>query len=844
MDRPLPASVMSPALQSELWASAPEPWQKHSSRVPFAVTGGLLVTAAVLLVLAQMPGFYRAMPDYSGWHTLLETLSISMSLVVSVTALIRTGDNTRLRLAAAGFLSVAVLDLLHTVTYPGMSAYFGTRGLDPSLVYWLGARGAIAMTFAVMVLPQRLYARWTWLFLPYTALVVVLGTWTPAWLPPLYITGHGLSPLKIGIELGVLASYAVLGWLVLRTRPLLRADLIACGLFVLTVGEVFFALYTVPSAMDSTVGHAYKVIGTAYFALAILHTQVVQPYNQLQSEKRSHEDTARRLGALIVGAPDGILVVDDDGRILTHNEAARSLFGARPDELSTLKVEDLIPSDQRSRHVEQRADYGHDRQVRSMSPVAHLQALRRDGGRFFADISLSPIMWNGAPCTVAFVRDASQRVKQMIRLEWLASNDELTGLPNRHALVAELARRIQAGAPGGALMVDLNKVARINSALGRETGDRLLVAAADRLRGNMRDDEYVARFAGDTFVVVIGAPQAGLARARELMALLTAPFELQDELHLQVTATGGYYRFTGSGDDSLQVLQHCETAVSMAKDIGQLDVLEFDPSHHQRSQRWIELAARMPEALANGEFRLLYQPRVALSGNRLAGFEALLRWRGPNGDLSPAEFIPVAEESGFILELGRWALKEAIRQAAQWEREHRLGTVGMAVNLSVRQLADVSLPDFLRECLATHALPASCLELEITETAAMENLDWALPRLAQLEAVGSTLSLDDFGTGYSSLAYLQSLPFTAIKIDIAFVRRIGTPSGEALLRAILAMTQSLGKISVAEGVETEEQSQWLRAHGCSQGQGFLFARPLEADDALAYLLRMQEAAPA
>jgi len=170
--------------------------------------------------------------------------------------------------------------------------------------------------------------------------------------------------------------------------------------------------------------------------------------------------------------------------------------------------------------------------------------------------------------------------------------------------------------------------------------------------------------------------------------------------------------------------------------------------------------------------------------------------------------------------------------------------IGMAVNLSVRQLADVSLPDFLRECLATHALPASCLELEITETAAMENLDWALPRLAQLEAVGSTLSLDDFGTGYSSLAYLQSLPFTAIKIDIAFVRRIGTPSGEALLRAILAMTQSLGKISVAEGVETEEQSQWLRAHGCSQGQGFLFARPLEADDALAYLLRMQEAAPA
>ncbi|GAB3753052.1 bifunctional diguanylate cyclase/phosphodiesterase [Lysobacter olei] len=808
------------------------------------MTGGLLVAAVVLLVVLGMPGVDHPMPDYSGWHTLLETLAIAMSLVVSVTALIRTGDNPRVRLVAVGFLAVALLDLLHTITYPGMSGYFGARGLEPSLAFWLGARLAVSLTLAVMLLPRHWYGPLTWLFLPYTALAVGLGTWMPAWAPTLYVPGQGLSPFKIGMELVILASYAILGLRVLQVRPVVRSDLVACGLFVLTAGEVFFAMYTVPSALDSTLGHVYKMIGTGYFALAILHTQVVEPYNQLRSEKRSHEDTARRLAALIVGAPDGVIVVGDDGRILAHNDAARILFGAQPDELATLTVEDLIPVEQRQEHLLRRAGYASDRKVRAMSPVTHLQALRRDGGRFFADIALSPTTWNGAPCTVAFIRDATDRVKQMIRLEWLATNDELTGLPNRHALEAELAARIQAGAQGGVLMVDLNKVARINSALGRETGDRLLVAAADRLRGNMRHGEYVARFGGDAFVFVSNDSQSGLARAREIVAMLSAPFELTDELHLQITATGGYCRFSGPADSSLEIMQHCEAAVSMAKQQGHVDVLEFDPTHHQRSKRWIELAGRMPEALANAEFRMVYQPRVRLDGDRLAGFEALLRWRAPEGDIPPAEFIPVAEETGFILELGRWALNEVVRQTAEWERAHDLGSVTMAINLSVRQLADVPLPDFLRECLTTHGLPPSSLELEITETAAMENLDWALPRLAQLEAVGSTLALDDFGTGYSSLAYLQSLPFTTIKIDVAFVRRIGTPSGEALLRAILAMTQTLDKLSVAEGVETEQQCEWLRANGCTEGQGYLFARPLEAYDARAYLQRLHKAVPA
>ncbi|TWI10295.1 PAS domain S-box-containing protein/diguanylate cyclase (GGDEF)-like protein [Lysobacter ruishenii] len=827
---------MKPTHESGRWVSVPAPLPPYSSRWPYAITVLLLLTAGTLLALGETAAFNVPVPRYAGWHILAETLSISMTLLVAVAAWLRTGGSTGLKLAAAGFLSVAVLDLLHLVTYPGLSEWPHPRELDRALLFWFGARGGVALTFLAMLLPKRWHSFATWFFLPYAAAVAATGLWLLDLVPALYVPGQGLTWIKRASDLAISASYVGLALAVLRHPPQpVRPDVVACGLLVLAAGEALIVLYSAPGNMHNTVIHAYKVLGTAFFAFGILFTQLVRPYRQLQSATRAHADTAGRLAALVLGAPDGILIVDGDGRILAHNNAADQLFRAAPHELSALAIEDLVPSEHRSSHAHHRASQRASHRTRKMSPVPTLQAVRRNGSRFYADISLSPMVWDGERCTAAFIRDVSPRVEHMLHTDWLASHDELTRLPNRGALRREIEARLAAAQPGAVFMLDLDKLTRINNALGREMGDRLLCATSERLRDNARPGEYVARYAGDRFVLILQQVDAGLERCRELLALFREPFVLQPDLQVQVSATGGYCRLGEPAENGSQVLQHCEIAVAAAKGLGQRIVVEFNPALHTRSQRWLELASRMPKALEQGEFRLVYQPRMNLADGRTAGFEALLRWQSADGNIGPAEFIPVAEDTGFIVELGRWALRQAIDQMARWDSQS-MSVSQVAVNLSVRQLADASLPDFLRDCLAVHRLSANRIELEITETAAMENLDWALPRLVQFDEIGVALALDDFGTGYSSLAYLQALPCSTLKIDIAFVRRLGTPSGDALVRAILAMARSLDKVTVAEGVETSLQHDWLREHGCDQGQGYLFARPLEAGEVGAFLI--------
>lgn len=429
-------------------------------------------------------------------------------------------------------------------------------------------------------------------------------------------------------------------------------------------------------------------------------------------------------------------------------------------------------------------------------------------------------------------REAEEKRRHRARLEWLARHDPLTGLPNLGAL--EEALQTASPAPDSLLaLLDVDHLGRINEAFGHDTGDTLLQALARRLESLLAPCDRLCRLGGDQLCLLLDG-EGALARLQQLQAATRAPFELASGLQLELGVSGGYTRFAGNGATIATSLQQAESALHAAKRAALGGLLAFDASLFERSRRWTRLGSRLRSALQRGEFRLVYQPRVSLQEGVHAGFEALLRWRDGETDVEPGEFVRIAEESGFIGELGDYVLKNALTQLRDWHAQG-LPHGRLAINLSMRQLGDTALPARIAAALAAHALPASMLELEITETVAMERSELVLPQMLALASAGHTLAIDDFGTGHSSLARLQELPCAVIKIDLAFVRRLGTPDGDQLMRSLLGLVRDLGREPVAEGVETAAQRDWLREAGCHEAQGYWYARPLEAPAATDWL---------
>jgi diguanylate cyclase (GGDEF)-like protein/PAS domain S-box-containing protein len=798
----------------------------------------LLALAVPLLLWPASRGEEWRIPSYHVLHTLLEVISVSTSLMVTVAALL-PGEHTRQLppCLGTGFLAVALLDLFHLLSFPGLPDFFTVNTVHKTIVFWLGARYAVVFALGLALAPRhRLLA--PGFFLLWVSAVSFAG-WAPeGTLPPFYDAG-GLTPLKIGLEWGVTACYLALAGFLWRESGTLPVDdrCLAMALLVLATGELFFTQYVQVSGVANLLGHLYKIAGEAFFFYATVVARFVAPYRELASEKFRHEETARRYRALFEEAPEGVLVVAaDSGTIVAANTAAEALFRAGSGGLMGLAVEELIPPETRTAHVGYRHSYPENPQWRALGAGPDREGLRRDGSRFYADIALAPLELEGRAHTLVFVRDVSQQVEDRRRLTQLVYFDDLTGLPNRRSLCAALAERVAAGGAGIVLCFDLDGLARINHVFGHAKGDQVLVSVAERLGRVLCPEEYLARFQGDEFVLLLPRSTAFEARVRDLLETLDWPVELLPDLRLWVAATGGYARYPEDASDPETLLRYAELAMFSAKRRQRRGVEGFDASVPVRTARWLTLASRLSEALAAGEFFLAFQPRVQLVTGRVAGFEALLRWRGKDGTVSPTEFIPVAEETGFILELGQWVLQEACRVFHSWI-EAGLEPGRLAVNLSLRQLAD---PEFLRRLewiLAATGLPPRRLELEVTESAAMEEAGWILPHLQALYRTGITLALDDFGTGYSSLARLQSLPVSVLKIDVTFTRRLGTRDGEAIVRTILALAKSLGLFTVAEGVETVAQRGWLEAHGCTEMQGYLESPPLEAEAARRYLER-------
>ena len=445
---------------------------------------------------------------------------------------------------------------------------------------------------------------------------------------------------------------------------------------------------------------------------------------------------------------------------------------------------------------------------------------------------------------IAIVEDVSDKRKSEEEIRHLAYYDPLTHLPNRRLLMDRLGHALSTSTRSqefGALMIlDLDHFKSINDTQGHDVGDRLLVEVAQRLAACLRQEDTVSRLGGDEYVVMLerlgqserSAATQAEGTAEKIRFALSLPYVLGgSEAEYFSTTSIGLTLFRGQDDSAEVLLKQADVALYQAKDAGRNVVRFFSPAMQSAIESRAALQGALRRGLDKGEFCLYYQPQID-QADRLIGAEALIRWLPPGqGVVLPAQFIPLAEESALILQLGQWVLDTACAQLKTWERDPRTRDLQLSVNVSARQFHQPDFIEQVRQSLLASGADPTRLKLELTESVVLDNIETVIGRMQDLDRLGVGFSLDDFGTGYSSLSYLKRLPLDQIKIDQSFVRDVpGDPNDSAIVRAILAMSQSLGLQVIAEGVETQAQRDFLFENGCNAYQGYLFGRPLPIEE--------------
>jgi diguanylate cyclase (GGDEF)-like protein/PAS domain S-box-containing protein len=541
-------------------------------------------------------------------------------------------------------------------------------------------------------------------------------------------------------------------------------------------------------------------------------------------------DREARLQAILNNAADAIVTVDAHGLLISANAATAALFVYPAAHLPGLPFVNLVPS-----------GGGEDapallaRLAVAAPDERELQGVNAKGERFPLSVAVSRVPLPNEHLFVCILRDLTEQYRSQERIYRLAHHDALTGLENRVALGARLERELaqarRNGAPVAVLFIDLDHFKKINDSHGHAAGDKLLIGAAQRMKDLLRDVDTLGRLGGDEFVIVLGGPltpESVSAIAVRLVQSLSRPYQIEGAT-VHSGASVGVALFPGDGEDAATLLRHADTAMYAAKREGRGNFQFFSPAMNAATHEHLLLENRMWYALEQNAFELHLQAQVQLATGRVIGAEALLRWHDEQlGSVEPSRFIPVAEESGLIMPLGDWVLAGAMQLLSEWQHDG-LRELRLAVNLSARQFSGGALLARLDQLLAQHPIDPTCMELEITETAAMRDPESTRNLLRQLRARGFQLAIDDFGTGYSSLAYLKLFAIDRIKIDRGFVKDIETnPNDASIVAATIGLAHSLGLTVVAEGVETPAQWGFLRDKRGDEGQGYLFARPMPA----------------
>jgi diguanylate cyclase (GGDEF)-like protein/PAS domain S-box-containing protein len=557
-------------------------------------------------------------------------------------------------------------------------------------------------------------------------------------------------------------------------------------------------------------------------------------------------DREARLQAILDNAADAIVTVDRDGMLVSANTATAALFGYQPQHLPGLALSALVPLPEGETLVQLL-----QRLARDPSGERIQTGLHREGGRFPVDVSVSRVLLPHEYLYVCILRDLTEQQRSQADIHRLAHTDALTGLENRFALNLRLeqqlahARRMHT--PLAILFIDLDHFKKINDSQGHQAGDQLLVAAAQRMKDLLRDVDTLARLGGDEFIIVLGGPltpDSVTQVAVRLVHSLSTPYQLGG-ITVHSGASVGVAMFPDDGADSATLLRHADTAMYAAKREGRGNFQFFSEAMNAATHEHLMLENRMWAALEHDGFDIYLQAQVDIHSGRVVGAEVLLRWMDPElGAIEPSRFIPIAEECGLILPLGDWVLARTMDLLDDWRQQgNGMSRLRLAVNLSARQFSGGALLTRLDQLLDQHHIDPHLLELEITETAAMQDPEHTRHLLRELRARGFTLAIDDFGTGYSSLAYLKLFAIDRIKIDRGFVQDIETnPNDAVIVAATIGLAHSLGLAVVAEGVETTAQWGFLKEKNGDEAQGYLFARPMPQVDFCAFMRERAEVA--
>ena len=834
---------------------APQADQWLRRHLPLAAVAlALLLLFPILLWMigAPLPALIP-LEHVTAFHTAVEIFAVIVAVMVFAVGY-HVMDRRRVAaslILACGFLGVALLDFLHLMTYPAMPDFLNPNSSQQTLYFWLAARlfAAVALLLYVTLptfMQHRGPSRTAYLAgtLVLVAALAWIGLWHADRLPALFRIGEGLTPLKIAVE-GVVVALHVATLLVLLVKRELLArpgmPLVAGALVISVASEVFFMLYEDLNDGFFVLGHVYKVLAYLLIYQGMFMASVRAPMENLKAAHKAIEAREQRYQQLIETAPDGVLVTDTQGRIQMANRNIERLFGYPREHLIGQPVELLIPERYRERHRQQREGHPERISARTMGQVPHLRGRRIDGSEFPVDISLNAFEDQNGRRITAFVRDTTERHRREARIQHQATHDSLTGLPNRWLLHDRLGQAIANADRNesqlAVMLLDLDNFKMVNDTFGHHEGDQLLKQVARRLDETLHGEVTLGRFGGDEFMILVEDLESTRdigPLAQRILAIFEGPFHT--ELARQISSTGslGIALFPRDATDERTLLRYADMAMYQAKKSGRNTFAFFSEELDRQVHAEQRLQERLKLALEQNELELHYQPQLDIHSDRVIGVEALLRWTDSElGEVSPARFIPSAEANGLMLPLGDWVFDTACRQLAAWVDDGI--EMPLSVNLSALQFRQTDLIDRLRRVLDTTGAAPHLLELEITETAAMADVDLARQQLAGLRQLGIRVALDDFGTGYSSLAYLKALPIDKLKIDRSFVQDIGgevssTADEEMILRAIIHLGRSLRLQLTAEGVETREQLAFLRAAGCDAYQGWLHSQAMPAAD--------------
>jgi diguanylate cyclase (GGDEF)-like protein/hemerythrin-like metal-binding protein/PAS domain S-box-containing protein len=604
---------------------------------------------------------------------------------------------------------------------------------------------------------------------------------------------------------------------------------------------------TPPPDGEKTTAVLLDALDSLYVRLGHNTEQLQRTNRQLEQEvtKSKQAEQLLRIAATAFEAQEGIVITDVDGTVLRVNQAFTRITG--------YEAADVIGQTPKILNSG-RQDLGfYQHMWTTIQSAGTWQGEiwnRRKSGEVYPEwLSITAVKNEDGVTThyVGAFSDITTRKAAEDEVRQLAFYDSLTGLPNRKLMHDRLNQAIASSTRhnchGALMLIDLDNFKSINDTLGHAAGDALLIEASRRLLASVRMVDTVARLGGDEFVVIIGELNAGdeaasQARlvAEKILAALEQPFTLESRLENgQVSlsvhhcpASVGITLFRDASEDADELLKQADTAMYQAKQGGRNTLRFYDPEMHEAVKLRASLEADLRKAIVEEQFSLYYQPQIQLESGAVVGAEALLRWHHPErGLVSPADFIPVAEESGLILPLGHWVVQQACIQLAAWAQDAVTSHLCLSVNVSAKQF---SLPTFVEEVLALidfYQVAPGRLQIELTESLLLDNAEDVVAKMQLLKERGVGFSLDDFGTGYSSLAYLKRLPLDELKIDQSFVRDILCDTNDAAIaRTIIALADSLGLDIIAEGVEQHEQATFLADHGCGHCQGYLYSRPL------------------